>query len=125
MSQVVGKLAYLRTDLPVFSSGDSVKVHQKVIEFITDPKTGKVTGKKERVQIFEGMVIGRHGGGGINATFTVRKISSGIGVERIYPLHSPNIFKLEVLKRAHVRKAQLTYVRHRADNQPRTRKGKK
>ncbi len=74
--------------LPEFRPGYTVKVHQKVIEFITDKKSGKVTGTKERVQIFEGLVIARKGGTGVNATFTVRKIASGVGVERIFPIHS-------------------------------------
>lgn len=114
MTQVIAKQEYLRTDLPRFSSGDTVKVFQRIKE-----------GDKERVQIFEGLVIGRHGGTGMSATFTVRRVTSGVGVERIYPMHSPNIVKVEVVKHGHVRKAQLTYVRGRADNQPRFRKTKK
>jgi large subunit ribosomal protein L19 len=116
MSIVEAKASYLKIDLPVFSSGDTVKVSQKIRE-----------GEKERIQIFEGLVITRHGGTGMNATFTVRRIASGVGVERIFPLHSPNIVKLEVTKRGNVRKAQLYYVRGRSDNQPRMRKiaGKK
>ena len=100
-----------RTDLPEFKPGFTVKVHQKIKE-----------GDKERVQIFEGLVIARKGGTGANATFTVRKISSGVGVERIYPLHSPNIAKLEVVKAGDVRRAKLYYVRGRQDSSPRFRK---
>ena len=110
--------------LPEFRVGNTVKVHQKVIDILTDPKTGKVTGKKERVQVFEGLVIARKGGKGVNATFMVRKIASGVGVERIYPLHSPNIVKLEVVKTPEVRQAKLYYVRKRQDNTPRARKNK-
>ena len=99
--------------LPAFRPGDTVKVHQRIKE-----------GGKERVQIFEGLVIARKGGTGVNSTFMVRKISYGVGVERIFPLHSPNIVKLEVVKSANVRKAKLYYVRERQDNLPRMRKVK-
>lgn len=99
-----------RTDLPEFKTGDTVRVHQKIKE-----------GDKERIQIFEGLVIARKGGKGANATFTVRKIASGVGVERIYPIHSPNIAKLEVAKEGEVRRAKLYYVRGRQDNTPRLR----
>ncbi len=99
--------------LSEFKPGDTVKVHQKIRE-----------GGKERVQIFEGLVIARKGGKGVNATFMVRKISYGVGVERIFPLHSPNIVKLEVAKSPGVRHAKLYYVRERQDNNPRTRKAK-
>ncbi len=99
--------------LPDFKVGDVVKVHQRIKE-----------GGKERVQIFEGLVIARKGGKGVNGTFMVRKISYGVGVERIYPIHSPNIVKLEVVKPAVVSKAKLYYVRERQDNLPRVRKAK-
>ena len=99
--------------LPAFKPGDTVKVHQRIKE-----------GSKERVQIFEGLVIARKGGSGVNATFMVRKISYGVGVERIFPLHSPNIVKLEITKSPIVRQAKLYYVRGRQDNSPRTRKAK-
>lgn len=111
--------------LPDFRSGNTVKVHQKITEIITDPKSGKVTGKKERVQIFEGLVIAKKGGTGVNATFTVRKISNGVGVERIYPMHSPNIVKVEIIRAPEVKQSKIYYVRNRQDNQPRTRKIKK
>ena len=81
-------------------SGDTVRVHQKIKE-----------GNKERIQIFEGVVIGTKGGKGINGTLTVRKMSSGVGVERIFPVHSPAIEKVEVVKSAPVRKAKLYYAR--------------
>ena len=99
--------------LPDFQPGYTVKVHQKIRE-----------GGKERVQIFEGLVIARKGGTGVNATFMVRKISYGVGVERIFPLHSPNIEKLEVIKSPQVRQAKLYYVRQRQSNEPRARKSK-
>jgi large subunit ribosomal protein L19 len=99
--------------LPDFKPGFTVKVHQLIKE-----------GGKERTQIFEGLVIARKGGTGANASFIVRKISHGVGVERIFPLHSPNIVKLEVIKADQVRKAKLYYVRERKDNNPRIRKTK-
>ncbi len=101
-------------ELPAFRVGSSVKVHQKIRE-----------GSKERVQIFEGVVLAKKGGTGVNATFTVRKIASGVGVERIYPLHSPNIVKVEIIKSPIVRQAKLYYIRERQDNTPRSRKEKK
>lgn len=89
----------LKTDLPDFGPGDTVAVHTKVVE-----------GDKERVQVFEGIVIKRKGAG-VNTTFTVRKISNGVGVERIFPLHSPNIEKIVKLKSGRVRRAKLYYLR--------------
>lgn len=89
----------LRFDLPEFQTGDTVKVHGRIIE-----------GEKERVQIYEGVVI-RRTGSGTNATFTVRKISGGVGVERIYPLHSPRILKMEVVSSGKVRRARIYYLR--------------
>ncbi len=91
----------LRTDLPDFRPGDTVAVHYRVIE-----------GDKERVQVFEGVVIKRQGSG-INETFTVRKVSNGIGVERIFPMHSPNIEKIEHKRMGKVRRAKLYYLRER------------
>lgn len=96
--------------LPDFKPGFTVKVHQRIKE-----------GGKERVQVFEGLVIARKGGTGANASFMVRKISYGVGVERIFPLHSPNIVKLEVVKAPVVRKAKLYYVRKLQDNNPRVK----
>lgn len=113
-------------ELPAIKPGSTVRVHQKIVEINKDPKSGKET-RKERVQVFEGLVIAKKGGNGVNATFTVRKITSGVGVERIYPIHSPNIEKVEVIRQPQVRKAKLYYVRGRQDNTPRSRKaaGKK
>ena len=92
----------LKTDIPDFKSGDSVKVGVKVIE-----------GNRSRVQQFEGTVISVSSGHGISKTFTVRKISNGVGVERIFPFHSPVIDKIQVLKRGKVRRAKLFYLRDR------------
>ncbi|MFB5673558.1 50S ribosomal protein L19 [Paenibacillus terreus] len=89
----------LRSDLPSFRPGDTLKVHVKVIE-----------GSRERIQLFEGVVIKRRGGG-ISETFTVRKVSYGVGVERTFPLHSPKIDKIEVARRGKVRRAKLYYLR--------------
>jgi len=90
---------YLRTDIPEFRPGDTLKVHVKVRE-----------GDKERIQIFQGVVISRRGAG-TNESFTVRKMSGGIGVERVFPLHSPILDKIEVLRRGRVRRAKLFYLR--------------
>lgn len=92
---------YLRTDLPVFGPGDEVKVHVKVVE-----------GNKERVQIFQGNVIRRQGSG-VAETYTVRKVSYGVGVERTFPLHAPTVAKLEVVRKGDVRRAKLYYLRDR------------
>ena len=93
--------ASLKSDLPAFSPGDSVRVHVKVRE-----------GEKERIQMFAGVVIARRGGGS-RETFTVRKISGGVGVERIFPLHSPIIDRIEVERKGAVRRAKLYYLRAR------------
>src|SRR4030042_6252558 len=89
----------MRLDIPDFRSGDTVKVHAKIKE-----------GDKERIQVFQGVVI-RKRKGKMGATFTVRKVSYGIGVERIFPLHSPNIDKVEIVSRGKVRRARLYYMR--------------
>ncbi|MBM6618467.1 50S ribosomal protein L19 [Bacillus suaedaesalsae] len=89
----------LKSDLPAFRSGDTVRVHVKVIE-----------GTRERIQLFEGVVIKRRGGG-ISETFTVRKISYGVGVERTFPVHSPKIAQIEVIRHGKVRRAKLYYLR--------------
>lgn len=90
----------LKSDLPEFRAGDTVRVHVRIIE-----------GARERVQIFEGVVIKRHGSK-ISATFTVRKMSSNVGVERTFPLHSPKLAQIEVIRRGKVRRAKLYYLRN-------------
>lgn len=90
-----------KQDIPAFNPGDTIKVHQRVVE-----------GNKQRIQVFEGVVIARRGSS-TNASFTVRKVSYGIGVERIFPLHSPNIEKIEVTRQGRVRRAKLYYLRTR------------
>jgi large subunit ribosomal protein L19 len=101
--------AYLRTDQPEFRPGDTVKVHVRVVE-----------AGRERIQVFQGVVIRRQGSG-LHETFTVRKISFGVGVERTFPLHSPSIGKLEVVSRGRVRRAKLYYLRERRGKKARIR----
>jgi large subunit ribosomal protein L19 len=101
--------AYLRTDVPEFRPGDTVKVHVRVVE-----------AGRERIQVFQGVVIRRQGAG-LHETFTVRKISFGVGVERTFPLHSPSIGRLEVLSRGRVRRAKLYYLRERRGKKARIR----
>jgi large subunit ribosomal protein L19 len=93
--------ANLRTDLPDFGPGDTLKVHVRVVE-----------GSKERVQVFQGVVIARQGDG-IRESFTVRKVSYGVGVERTFPLHTPTVADIEVVSRGDVRRAKLYYLRDR------------
>lgn len=97
----IAEQPYLRRDVPEFASGDTVRVHVRVVE-----------GNRERVQIFQGVVIARRGGG-TGATFTVRKVSFGVGVERTFPVHSPVIAKIEVITKGDVRRAKLFYLRER------------
>lgn len=101
--------ASLRDDIPEFRAGDTVKVHVKVIE-----------GNRSRVQVFQGVVIRRHGGG-VGETFTVRKASFGVGVERTFPVHTPVIEKIEVATRGDVRRAKLYYLRERRGKAARIR----
>jgi large subunit ribosomal protein L19 len=93
---------YLKNDVPEFRSGDTVRVHVKVKE-----------GTRERIQVFEGVVIARKHGG-LSETFTVRKVSSGVGVERVFPLHCPSIKEIEVKRLGKVRRAKLYYLRKRS-----------
>ena len=104
---------YLKTDIPDFKGGDTVKVHVRLKE-----------GEKERIQVFEGLVIARKHGG-IAETFTVRKMSSGIGVERVFPLHSPNVAKIEVTRLGKVRRAKLYYIRSRRGKAARIKEGRR
>ena len=92
---------YMKSDIPAFNVGDTVKVHVKIKE-----------GNRERIQIFEGFVLKRQGGG-IGETFTVRRIASGVGVEKTFPIHSPLVEKIEVVRRGKVRRARLHYMRQR------------
>lgn len=100
---------YLRSDLPAFDPGDTVRVRVRVVE-----------GAKERVQAFEGICIARSGSG-VGETFTIRKISGGVGVERIFPTHSPSIAGIEIIRRGHVRRAKLYYLRKRVGKRARVR----
>lgn len=92
---------YVKTDIPKFSIGDTVRVHIKIKE-----------GNRERIQVFEGFVLKKQNGG-LSETFTVRRIASGVGVEKTFPLHSPSIEKIEVVRRGDVRRAKLYYMRER------------
>ena len=100
----------LKTDLPNIRPGDTVKVYQKIKEILKKGKA-KSSEKKQRIQVFEGLVIARKHGKEIGATITVRKVISGIGVERIFPIHLPTIKKIEIVKRGKVRRAKLYYMR--------------
>ena len=101
VNQLIAKIteSQLRNDIPDFRAGDSVRVHARIVE-----------GSRERIQIFEGVVIKRRGEG-ISETYTVRKISNGIGVERTFPLHTPRVDKIEVTRHGRVRRAKLYYLR--------------
>jgi large subunit ribosomal protein L19 len=100
--------AGMKADVPEFRPGDRVKVHVRVVE-----------GDKSRIQVFEGDVISRRSGSGLRATFTVRKTSGGVGVERIFPLHSPIVEKIEVSRLGKVRRAKLYFLRDRAGKKAR------
>ncbi|MCL4218400.1 MAG: 50S ribosomal protein L19, partial [Candidatus Hydrogenedentes bacterium] len=100
---------------PQFNVGDTVRVHFRIVE-----------GEKERIQVFEGVVIGCKGGAGANAKFTVRRLAFGEGVERVFPLHSPRIEKVDVIREGHVRRAKLYYLRDRVGKAARVKaKGRK
>ncbi|WP_318766281.1 50S ribosomal protein L19 [Lactiplantibacillus carotarum] len=100
-NQLIEKITkeQLRTDVPDFRAGDTVRVHARVVE-----------GTRERIQLFEGVVIKRHGSG-ISETYTVRKISNGVGVERTFPLHTPRVAAIDVVRQGRVRRAKLYYLR--------------
>jgi large subunit ribosomal protein L19 len=103
---------YLKKDIPDFRSGDTVRVHVRVIE-----------GGRERIQVFEGTVIRRRGSG-LNETFTVRRVTHGVGVERTFPVHSPRLAKIEVMRKGRVRRARLYYLRKRVGKAARIRERK-
>jgi len=103
--------SYLRKDLPDIRSGDTVKIHQKI-----------KLGKQERIQVFEGIVLARKHGKGVSATITVRKEFSGIGVEKIFPLHSPTIKEIEIVKRGKVRRAKIYHIREAKGRKARLKK---
>lgn len=103
---------YLKKDIPNFRSGDTVRVHVKVIE-----------GGRERTQVFEGTVIRRRGSG-LNETFTVRRVTHGVGVERTFPVHSPRLAKIEIMRKGRVRRARLYYLRKRVGKATRIRERK-
>ncbi len=107
MSTVIDKIEkeQMKQDVPEFGPGDTLKVHLRVVE-----------GGKERIQIFQGIVLGRRGTG-VNQAFTIRKISNGAGVERVFQIHSPKLAKIEVEKRGKVRRARLNYMRDRVGKQ--------
>lgn len=100
---------FIRDDRPEFSAGDTVRVHVRVVE-----------AERERIQIFEGVVL-RRSGGGLNETFTVRKLSGGVGVERTFPLHSPRVADIEVTRRGAVRRSKMYYLRDRVGRAARVR----
>ncbi|MEK0403169.1 50S ribosomal protein L19 [Lactiplantibacillus plantarum] len=101
-NQLIEKITneQIRTDIPDFRAGDTVRVHARVVE-----------GTRERIQLFEGVVIKRHGSG-ISETYTVRKISNGVGVERTFPLHTPRVAAIDVVRQGRVRRAKLYYLRN-------------
>ena len=103
---------YKKNDIPDFRIGDTVRVHLRIIE-----------GNRERIQVFEGYVL-KMQGGGISETFTVRRLSQGIGVEKTFPLHSPKIEKIELVKRGRVRRAKLNYMRERTGKAARIKAAK-
>ncbi|MCL5010987.1 MAG: 50S ribosomal protein L19 [Patescibacteria group bacterium] len=112
---------YLKTDLPDIKPGDTVKVHQKISSFSRASASAKKAAKSkpadkkegERIQVFEGVIIAIKHGKGINGSFTVRKLVDGVGVEKIFPLHSPTLQKIEIVSHGRVRRAKLYYLRHR------------
>ena len=103
---------YMKSDIPAFNVGDTVRVHVKIVE-----------GQRERIQVFEGYVLKKQNGG-ISETFTVRKLCQGIGVEKTFPVHSPKVAKIELVKRGRVRRAKLNYMRERTGKAARIKPAK-
>jgi large subunit ribosomal protein L19 len=110
---------FYRTDIPDFGPGDTVRVYVKIKELKEDPKTKQLV-ERVRTQPFEGVVIRRRGSG-LGETFTVRKVTQGVGIEKIFPVHSPIIEKIEVLRRGKVRRARLYYLREKMGKEARIR----
>ena len=112
MNEIIKKIEaeQLKENAPEFNVGDTVRVHAKIKE-----------GNRERIQVFEGTVLKKQGGG-VRATFTVRKTSNGIGVEKTWPIHSPHVEKVEVVRRGKVRRAKLNYLRKRVGKAEKTRR---
>ena len=102
---------FMKKDVPDFKAGDTVRVHVKITELKEDPKTRKLV-EKTRIQPFEGLVLERRGSG-LSETFTVRRVTQGIGVERTFPIHSPFIEKIEVIRRGKVRKSKIFWIREK------------
>jgi large subunit ribosomal protein L19 len=110
---------------PDIRPGDTIRVHQKIKEIIISTAKSKAKKEeKERIQIFEGTVLQRRGGKGLSGTITVRKIASGVGVEKIFPIYSPNIVRIKVVKRGKVRRAKLFYLREKKEKEARLKEEK-
>jgi large subunit ribosomal protein L19 len=126
MSNIIAELEkeQIKKKVPEFRVGDTVRVHVRVSETEEKRKSGKVTiEKRTRIQLFEGTVIGRKGMG-IRETFTVRRVAFGVGLERVFPMHSPVVEKIEVVREGHVRRAKLYYLRERVGKATRVRQRK-
>ena len=126
MSNVIAELEkeQIKKKVPEFRVGDTVRVHVRVSETEEKRKSGKVTiEKRTRIQMFEGTVIGRKGTG-IREAFTVRRVAFGVGLERVFPMHSPIVEKVEVVREGHVRRAKLYYLRERVGKATRVRQRK-
>lgn len=113
----------MKKGIPDFKSGDTVRVHVKVVDQREDPKTRQVE-ERVRIQHFEGVVIRRRGSG-LRETFTVRKVTQGIGIERTFPLHSPSLAKIEVIRRGRVRRSRIYYLRERKGKSARIQEKRK
>jgi len=126
MSNVIDELEkeQIKKKVPEFRVGDTVRVHVRISETEEKRKAGKVTTEKRtRIQVFEGTVIGRKGTG-VRETFTVRRVAFGVGLERVFPVHSPVVEKIEVVREGHVRRAKLYYLRERVGKATRVRQRK-
>lgn len=115
--------SFMKKDVPDFNSGDTVRVHVRVVDVKEDPKTKKLE-ERVRIQPFEGVVIKRRGSG-MRETFTVRKVTQGIGIERTFPIHSPSVEKIDVLRRGRVRRSRIYYLRERKGKSARIKERRK